>query len=261
MEFKHVTLAIEADVATVTLDHPQVLNALSLDMLEGLAQAMDVIEDKASGVRCVILTGAGKAFCAGANLQSAGPIDKRGVGAALESHYHPLLRRIRRLRCPIITVVNGAAAGAGMSLALMGDLKLAAHSAYFLQAFRRIGLVPDAGSTYMLPRLIGVTRAMELSLLGEKLPAETALAWGLINRVYADGDLTGEALALARALAQGPTLSLALTRALYWDSPDNTFEDQLDLEFRTQRVAGESDDFKEGVRAFLQKRPAQFTGA
>ena len=135
-----------------------------------------------------------------------------------------------------------------------------AKSAYFLQAFRRIGLVPDAGSTYILPRKIGVARAMELSLLGEKLPAETALQWGLINRVYDDSALMDETKKMASELANGPTIALALIRNLYWESPENTFEEQLDLEFRTQRIAGAAADFKEGVTAFLEKRPAKFKG-
>jgi 2-(1,2-epoxy-1,2-dihydrophenyl)acetyl-CoA isomerase len=156
--------------------------------------------------------------------------------------------------------VNGPAAGAGMSFALMGDLILCARSSYFLQAFRRIGLVPDCGSTWLLPRLVGKARAVELSLLGEKLPAETALQWGLVNRVYDDAALWEETLKLARELANGPTVALALIRKLYWDSPENTLEDQLNLEFESQRIAGSSEDFKEGVGAFLQKRPAQFKG-
>ncbi len=262
MDFNRVKVEVEDGVALLTLNHPEVMNAISIDMLEGLGEAFDFIEDKANGVRCVVMTGQGKGFCAGANLQgrNTSPAKKTNAGAVLESHYHPLLRRIRRLHCPIITAINGAAAGAGMSLSLMGDLKLAAKSAYFMQAFRRIGLVPDAGSTYILPRLIGVARSMELSLLGEKLPAQTALAWGLINRVYEDADLMSEAKKMAKELANGPTVSLALIRGLYWDSPENTFEEQLDLEFRTQRVAGDTDDFKEGVKAFLEKRPAQFKG-
>ena len=260
MDFNKVTLDIDNGVATVTLNHPEVMNAISIDMLEGLADAMDVIEDKARGVRCVVITGAGRGFCAGANLQGRNTGEKRGAGAVLESHYHPLLRRIRHLHCPVVTAVNGVAAGAGMSIALMGDLVLAARSATFLQAFRRIGLVPDAGSTYLLPRLIGLARAMELSLLGEKLPAEKALEWGLINRVHDDADLMGAAKAMAAELASGPTVSLGLIRKLYWESPENSFEQQLDLEFRTQRIAGQTADFKEGVTAFLEKRPARFKG-
>jgi len=261
MEFSRVKLDIDGPIATITLNHPEVLNATSLEMLQGLGEALDAIEAPQSGVRCIILTGAGRAFCAGANLQGRGDGGgKKEAGAELETTYHPLLRRLRGLSCPIVSAVNGAAAGIGMSFALMGDMVLAARSAYFLQAFRRIGLVPDGGSTWLLPRRIGTARAMELSLLGEKLPAETALAWGLINRVYDDAALMGEAVALARSLAGGPTLALGMLRRLYWESAENSFEDQLNLECRSQRTAGKSRDFKEGVTAFLQKRPARFTG-
>ncbi|HMN73915.1 MAG TPA: enoyl-CoA hydratase/isomerase [Rhodoblastus sp.] len=263
VDFNKVKVDVEDGVAVLTLNHPEVMNAISIDMLEGLIEAFDFIEDRANGVRCVVMSGQGKGFCAGANLQGRNTAKPKsgGAGAVLESHYHPLLRRMRRLHCPMLTAINGAAAGAGMSLALMGDLKLAAKSAYFLQAFRRIGLVPDAGSTWMLPRLVGAARAMELSLLAEKLPAAKALDWGLINRVYEDAELMSEAKKMAKELASGPTVSLALIRGLYWDSPENTFEEQLDLEFRTQRVAGATADFKEGVTAFLEKRPAKFKGA
>ena len=164
------------------------------------------------------------------------------------------------LHCPIVTSVNGAAAGAGMSFALMGDMILCARSSYFLQAFRRIGLVPDCGSTWLLPRLIGKARSVELSLMGERLPAEKALEWGLVNRVYDDAALMDETMKLARELANGPTIALSLIRKLYWDSPGNSFEDQLDLEQQLQRVAGSAEDFKEGVTAFLEKRPAKFKG-
>ena len=261
-DFNKVKVEMEDGVAVVMLNHPEVMNAISVDMLEGLIAALDFIEDRSNGVRCVVLTGAGKGFCAGANLQGRNTQTSKsgGAGSVLESHYHPILRRMRRLHCPILTAINGAAAGAGMSLSLMGDLKLAGKSAYFLQAFRRIGLVPDAGSTWMLPRLVGTARAMELSLLGEKLPAEKALEWGLINRVYDDAELMNEARKMAKELANGPTKALALIRGLYWDSPENTFEEQLDLEYRTQRIAGASADFKEGVTAFLEKRPAKFKG-
>jgi len=176
------------------------------------------------------MTGAGRGFSAGANLQaqprdSSGPPD---AGHVLETRYHPLLRRLRELPMPFITAVNGAAAGVGMSFALMGDLVLCARSAYFLQAFRRIGLVPDGGSTWILPRLIGRARAMELSLLGERLPAEKALEWGLINRVYEDGQLMDEAKKLAHDLATGPTISLRLIRRLYWESNENSYEQAVE---------------------------------
>jgi 2-(1,2-epoxy-1,2-dihydrophenyl)acetyl-CoA isomerase len=263
MEFKHASLEIDAPVAILHLNHQEVMNAVSVDMLQGLSDALDAIEERREAVRCVVLTGAGRAFCTGANLQGRNnqqnPV-RRNAGAALETAFHPFLRRLRNLHCPLVTAVNGPAAGAGMSFALMGDIILAARSAYFLQAFRRIGLVPDCGSTWLLPRLIGKARAIELSLLGERLPAETALSWGLINRVHDDAVLIDEALKLAHDLANGPTVALSLTRQLYWESPENSFEQQINLERQLQQKAGSADDFKEGVTAFLEKRPAKFTG-
>jgi 2-(1,2-epoxy-1,2-dihydrophenyl)acetyl-CoA isomerase len=263
MQFAHVTLDFEGPVAVLNLDHQEVMNAVSLDMLGGLAEALDAIEDRKAEVRCLVITGAGRAFCTGANLQGRNQQKQSGrsnAGAALETAFHPFLRRLRNLHCPIVTAVNGPAAGAGMSFALMGDMILCARSAYFLQAFRRIGLVPDCGSTWLLPRLVGRARAIELSLMGEKLPAEKALEWGLVNRVHDDGALMEEAMKLAGELANGPTVALALIRRLYWDSPENSFEEQLNLEFESQRLAGGTDDFKEGVTAFLEKRPARFRG-
>ncbi|HEX7919331.1 MAG TPA: enoyl-CoA hydratase/isomerase [Bradyrhizobium sp.] len=263
MQFKHVTLDFDGSVAILKLDHQEVMNAVSIDMLGGLAEALDAIDDKRDEVRCLVITGAGRAFCTGANLQGRNQQQKPGksnAGAALETAFHPFLRRLRKLHCPIVTAVNGPAAGAGMSFALMGDLILCARSSYFLQAFRRIGLVPDCGSTWLLPRLIGKARSVELSLLGERLPAEKALEWGLVNRVYDDGALMKETMKLAHDLANGPTVALSLIRKLYWDSPENTLEDQLNLEFESQRIAGRAEDFKEGVTAFLEKRPAKFTG-
>ena len=204
MQFKHTTLEIDAQIATLKLDHQEVLNAVSADMLGGLSEALGTIESKQDEVRCVVLTGAGRAFCTGANLSGRNDPKAQAQGGAvsiLETGYHPFLRRLRNLHCPLITSVNGPAAGAGMSIALMGDVILAARSAYFLQAFRRIGLVPDCGSTWLLPRLVGKTRAVELSLLGERLPAEKALEWGMINRVYDDSALAAETRKLAEDLA------------------------------------------------------------
>ncbi len=191
MEFERTKLDIDGPVGIVTLNHPEVMNAVSAEMLGGLMKALDQIEDPKNGVRCMLMTGAGRGFCAGANLQPSGggPSGSRDAGSVLETQYHPFLRRLRELPIPFVTAVNGAAAGVGMSFALMGDLVLCGRSAYFLQAFRRIGLIPDGGSTWILPRLIGKARAMELSLLGEKLPAEKALEWGLINRVFDDAEL------------------------------------------------------------------------
>jgi 2-(1,2-epoxy-1,2-dihydrophenyl)acetyl-CoA isomerase len=263
MQFKYVTLDFDGPVAVLKLDHQEVMNAVSMDMLGGLAEALDEIADRKAEVRCLVITGAGRAFCTGANLQGRNAQAKPGrsnAGAALETAFHPFLRRLRNLHCPIVTAVNGPAAGAGMSFAMMGDMILCARSSYFLQAFRRIGLVPDCGSTWLLPRLVGKARAVELSLMGERLPAEKALEWGLVNRVYDDANLMEEAMKLAHELANGPTVALAGIRKLYWDSPENSFEDQLNLEYQLQRVAGSTEDFKEGVTAFLEKRPATFKG-
>jgi 2-(1,2-epoxy-1,2-dihydrophenyl)acetyl-CoA isomerase len=258
-DFERAYVTKHENVAVLTLNHPEVMNAASLTLVQGAAQALSHIEDKDSGFRALVLTGEGRGFCSGANLSERGGATS-GVGHSLETVYHPFLRRLRDCRIPIVTAVNGAAAGVGMSLALMGDLVIAAKSAYFLQAFARIGLVPDGGSTWLLPRLIGLARAKELSLLAERLPAETALQWGLINRVVDDASLMSEALKLAGKLANGPTVALATARKLYWESPINTYEEQLDLERRSQELAGRTEDFMEGVAAFLQKREAKFKG-
>jgi 2-(1,2-epoxy-1,2-dihydrophenyl)acetyl-CoA isomerase len=261
-DFAKCYVTAHGNIAVLTMNHPEVMNAASVAMVSGLRDALGWIENSGE-FRAVILTGEGRGFCSGANLsdtsqrQTEGPRDAGGV---LEESYHPLLRTIRDLKIPFLTAVNGAAAGVGMSIALMGDLVLAGRSAYFLQAFARIGLVPDGGSTWLLPRLVGLARARELSLLAEKLPAESALQWGLINRVFDDSQLMSEALALAERLASGPTFALAATRRLYWSSPHHSFEQQLDLERQTQKAAGATEDFVEGVTAFLQKRPAQFNG-
>ena len=234
MQFKHVTLDFDGSVAILKLDHQEVMNAVSIDMLGGLGEALDAIDDKRAEVRCLVITGAGRAFCTGANLQGRNnqKPGRSNAGAALETAFHPFLRRLRNLHCPIVTSVNGPAAGAGMSFALMGDMILCARSSYFLQAFRRIGLVPDCGSTWLLPRLIGKARSVELSLMGERLPAEKALEWGLVNRVHDDAALMDETMKLAHELANGPTIALSLIRKLYWESPENSFEDQLNLEYR-----------------------------
>lgn len=248
-------------VLEVTLNDPSTLNALSRQVLLELRAAMLTVPDR--DVRAVLLTGAGRAFCSGANLREEGrELDDQGrpdLGRSIEERYNPLVDAIRDLPVPIVTAVNGVAAGAGLSLALTGDLILAGESASFILAFRRIGLVPDASVTYVLPRLIGKARAMEMALLGESVDARKALDWGLINKVVPDTELPQAARDLARALAEGPA-SLGMTRRLLWDSLDHSWGRQLDAERDAQRLAGRTGDFVEGVGAFLQKRPARFTG-
>jgi 2-(1,2-epoxy-1,2-dihydrophenyl)acetyl-CoA isomerase len=263
MSYAKLKVASNAGVTVVTLSDPATMNAMGVDMAAELHEALKAAS--ADGSRVLVITGEGRGFCSGANLQATGPNRSSGgegradAGSALESVYNPMVTALRDLPIPIVTAVNGAAAGVGCSLALMGDLVVAGESAYFLQAFRRIGLIPDGGSTYILPRLIGKARAMEMALLGERVPAAKALEWGLINRCVPDGEVMSAAMELAGALASGPA-SLGLTRRAIWAALDADLPDQLQREADGQRVAGATEDFAEGVAAFLQKRPAQFKG-
>jgi 2-(1,2-epoxy-1,2-dihydrophenyl)acetyl-CoA isomerase len=259
MDYTKIKLSTEGAVAVIAFSDPATLNAAGTDTAEQLTDAFKRVSAGEGGARAVVLTGEGRGFCSGANLSANGSEGPRDAGASLKTIYNPLVTAIRDLSVPIVTAVNGAAAGVGCSFALMGDLIVAGESAYFLQAFRRIGLVPDGGSTYLLPRAIGRARAMEMMMLGEKLPAAKAFEWGLINRCVPDAELMPTALALATELANGPR-SLAMIRKLVWDSLDTHWREQLDAEADTQSQAGKTDDFREGVTAFLQKRPAAFTG-
>jgi 2-(1,2-epoxy-1,2-dihydrophenyl)acetyl-CoA isomerase len=218
MKHGRIHLETTGDVAVMTLNDPSVLNAFGLKLREDMTLAMDQVE--ASAARCLVITGAGRAFCSGANLNDPDrpPRDRaaeaRGeVKSDLESWYNPMFMRLRALPIPVVTAINGMAAGAGMSLALTGDIRIAARSASFLQAFARIGLVPDCGSSWLLPRLVGMARAMELSLLAKPLPAETALSWGMVNRVEDDDALLPKTMELAHSLAAGPK-SLGLIRQM-----------------------------------------------
>lgn len=261
MDFSKINYSVSDQIATIAFADPATLNAAGLDTVEELLHAFERAADDA---RCTILTGSGRGFCSGANLSAGGPRipgQKPDAGKALDTHYHPLIMTMKEHPHPIITAVNGAAAGVGCSIALMGDLILASPKAYFLQAFRRIGLVPDGGSTYLLPRLIGRARAMEMALMGNKVPAAKALEWGLINEMTGENDLMDVAIAKATELSDGPTQALSLMRALIWDSADRTFDAQIHAERIAQKAAGQTEDFKEGVKAFLEKRPAKFTGS
>ncbi len=265
MSYQKIKVSNDGAVRVIALSDAATMNAAGVDMAAELHDAFKTAVDGPSPARAVLLTGEGRGFCSGANL-SAGPAtrapDSDGrpdAGSALETVYNPLVTYMKELPIPIVTAVNGAAAGVGCSLALLGDLIVAAESAYFLQAFRRIGLVPDGGSTYMLPRLIGKARAMEMALLGERVSAAQALDWGLINRVVPDAELQSAAMTLAQALATGPA-SLGLTRQTLWASMDSEWAEQLHRERLAQKVAGKTSDFAEGVAAFLGKRPAVFQG-
>lgn len=263
MNFETILWDVKAGIGRLTLNRPDKLNAFTpkmhTELREVFAQAKDDI-----AIRCLLLTGQGRGFCAGADLSSGVSIrDAEGqpdLGATLERDYNPLILSMRALPKPIIAAVNGPAAGAGMSLALACDLVIAARSATFLQAFCHLGLVPDAGSTWLLPRLAGYAQASALALLGEKISADQAAAIGLIWQVADDAELMPKAEALAARLAQGPTQGYGLIKQALNASANNTLKDQLDLERDLQRRAGRTSDFAEGVSAFLTKRPAKFTG-
>ncbi|TNE60623.1 MAG: 2-(1,2-epoxy-1,2-dihydrophenyl)acetyl-CoA isomerase [Alphaproteobacteria bacterium] len=260
-DFQSITLEIEAGLAVLTLNRPDRLNALSAQMKSELLAAVRKIGAPYSGVRALLITGSGRGFCAGADLaESAAQGDLRDAGANLIDSYHPFFLELAALEIPVVSAINGVAAGAGMSLAISADLVLAARSAYFLQAFVNIGLVPDAGSTFLLPRLIGTQRARAMMMLGEKVPAETALEWGLVYDVVDDDKLMDTARTLARKLANGPTRAYAGIRSLMKSSADNSYAEQLQAEAGAQRLASRTSDSAEGVMAFVQKRPADFKG-
>ncbi|MEE4384142.1 MAG: enoyl-CoA hydratase/isomerase, partial [Pseudomonadales bacterium] len=260
--YEKIALDYDGKVAVLRFNHPEVMNAVGARMLEELQVAVREVRDRGAEVRCLLITGEGRGFCAGANLADEDRNRQResqGAGDGLRTGYHPLLLALRDLDLPVVTAVNGAAAGVGMSFAMMGDIVCAGRSAFFLQAFARIGLIPDGGATFVLPRLVGWGRALELSLLAERLPAEKALEWGLVNFVFDDAALLAESMKIARRLADGPK-SLSLIRRAYWQTWTNSYEAQLDLEAQLQNQAGWTTDFKEGVKAFLEKREAQFQG-
>lgn len=246
-------------VITLTLNRPARLNALDSAMHEALASALAAIEADESA-RAVLLAGAGRGFCAGADLAEHRGRPARDLGAAIDLHYNPLVRRMRALPKPIVAAVNGIAAGAGMNLALAADIVVACEAASFTQAFIRIGLMPDAGGTHFLPRAVGDARARGLAMLGDTITAREAADWGLIWRCLPDQGFPDAALALATALAAKPTRALAAMKRAFAASSANPLDAQLDLERDLQRELGRTADFGEGVAAFLEKRPAAFTG-
>jgi len=260
MSYEQIRVEVTpASVGAITLNRPDSLNALSPQMLGELREAVTRLPNE--GARCLLIKGEGRGFSSGADLAGGSggglPAD---AGLALEQHFNPLMEAIAAAPVPVVAAVNGPAAGAGASLALMADIVIAARSAYFLQAFVNIGLVPDAGATWLLPRLVGRARAMEMMMLGERIPAEKAAAWGMISRVVDDEFLAEEAVALATNLARGPTKALGLIRRLARDAEQLSLTEALAAERIAQREAGQTDDFKAAVFAFLQKRQPTFEG-
>jgi 2-(1,2-epoxy-1,2-dihydrophenyl)acetyl-CoA isomerase len=260
---QEIVVEVHDKVGVLRLNTPARLNAVTVRMVEEMDEALNTL---VGTVRALVLTGAGRAFCSGAALDGglgAPGVDRlqRDVGLVLQTHINPLMSKLRDLPIPWITAVRGAAAGVGASFALAGDLVVASETAYFLQAFARIGLVPDGGSTHLLVRTIGRARAMELMLLGDRLPATKAMEWGLVNRVVPDVVLEEEALKLAAALAGGPSVALGLIRRSAWQAVDAGWHDVLRTEREMQIVAGRTLDFDEGIAAFNEKRAAKFTGA
>lgn len=257
-----VLVELEGAVLRLTLNRPERLNAFNEEMHLALRAGLERARDEGA-VRAVLLTGAGRGFCAGQDLGDRDPRKGGGtpdLGETLETFYNPTLRLIRMLEKPVVCAVNGVAAGAGANLALACDIVLAARSARFIQSFAKVGLVPDAGGSWALPRLVGEARAKALTMTAEPLMAETAASWGLIWRSVDDDALMAEAAALAERLAVGPTLGLGLTKRLIHAAADQGLDAQLDMERDLQRRAGASADYAEGVVAFLEKRSARFTG-
>jgi 2-(1,2-epoxy-1,2-dihydrophenyl)acetyl-CoA isomerase len=262
MNYENILFDITDGVATLTLNRPDKLNSFTQAMHEEVRHALHKVGADKS-VRVFVLTGAGRGFCAGQDLSDravepgARPVD---LGDSVEKNYAPLVLALRALPMPVICAVNGVAAGAGANIALACDIVLAAKSASFVEVFCKLGLIPDTGGTYFLPRLIGNARAMGLAMLGEKLSAEKAEAWGLIWKAVPDEDLAAETQAMARHFAGAPTKGLAFTKQALYASPHNTLQQQLTLECGMMSELGRSDDYREGVAAFMEKRAPQFKG-
>jgi 2-(1,2-epoxy-1,2-dihydrophenyl)acetyl-CoA isomerase len=261
MSYETILFEVDSGIARLTLNRPDKLNSFNMQMHGEVREALSGIPE--SGARVLVLTGAGRGFCAGQDLgdRAVAP-GSQGVdlGESLENRYNPLVLSLRNLAMPVIAAVNGVAAGAGANIALACDIVIAARSANFVQAFSKLGLIPDSGGTWFLPRLVGDARAMGLTLLGNKLPAEQAAAWGLIWQCVEDAELAATVDALARQFAVAPTHGLAATKNALQRSWQNTLKEQLDVERDVQRELGRSSDYVEGVTAFTEKRSPRFTG-
>ncbi len=262
MTYQNILFDTQNGVARLTLNRPDKLNSFTGAMHAELRAALEVVQSDKT-IRVLVISGAGRAFCAGQDLadpdMSVGPLQP-DIGHVIEQHYKPLILTLQALRVPTVAMVNGIAAGAGASLALACDLVIAAKSAYFLQAFSKIGLIPDTGGTWFLPQRVGMARALGLAMLADKLPAEKAEQWGLIWQAVDDAQLSASVDKLAAQLAQMPTRALVATRLAMHAAPNHTLEQQLSVEAGFMRELGWRDDFKEGVAAFQQKRAPKFTG-
>ena len=258
MDYQTITYEMTDGIAVITLNRPEVMNAFTAQMRAELTHA---VREAGGAARVVVLTGAGRAFCSGQDLgDGSDDATKLDLERVLRDEYTPMLRAIRACPVPVIAAVNGAAAGAGANLALAADVVIAAERAYFMQAFSKIGLMPDAGGTYALPRLVGQARAMGAALFAEKISAKQAESWGMIWEAVADDVFDETWRSRAGTLAAGPTQAYAHIKAAIQASPENDFEAQLALEARLQGKCGKTRDFHEGVVAFLEKRPAQYEG-
>ncbi|CAA0256171.1 MULTISPECIES: 2-(1,2-epoxy-1,2-dihydrophenyl)acetyl-CoA isomerase PaaG [Acinetobacter] len=262
MDYQNIIAEEKNGVGYLTFNRPKALNSFNVDMHREVAEVLN-LWTKNPDVRCVVISGEGRGFCAGQDLgdRVVDPnADAPDLGYSIETYYNPLIKTIVNMPKPVICAVNGVAAGAGANIALACDLVIAAKSANFVQAFCRLGLVPDSAGTWFLPRAVGHARAMGLTLLGDKLPAETAKEWGMIWDVVEDAELKTKVTELAERLAKQPTFGLSLIKKAIHQSSNNTFDEQVLLERDLQRIAGRSEDYREGVQAFMNKREPNFKG-
>ncbi|EKK11451.1 phenylacetate degradation enoyl-CoA hydratase PaaB [Acinetobacter baumannii Naval-72] len=262
MDYQNIIAEEKNGVGYLTFNRPKALNSFNIDMHREVAEVLN-LWTKNPDVRCVVISGEGRGFCAGQDLGDR-VVDPNAeapdLGYSIETYYNPLIKTIVNMPKPVICAVNGVAAGAGANIALACDLVIAAKSANFVQAFCRLGLVPDSAGTWFLPRAVGHARAMGLALLGDKLPAETAKEWGMIWDVVEDAELKTKVTELAERLAKQPTFGLSLIKKAIHQSSNNTFDEQMLLERDLQRIAGRSEDYREGVQAFMNKREPNFKG-
>ena len=262
MSYKNIEYGVDSGVAVLKLNRPDALNSFTAEMHDEVREVLaSAAEDKA--VRAVLITGNGRGFCAGQDLndRAVSPGESMpDLGDSVENYYNPLIRRITTMEKPVICAVNGVAAGAGANIALACDIVIAARSANFIESFSRLGLIPDSGGTWHLPRLVGMARAKGLAMLGPKVSAEQALEWGMIWQVVDDEALMDTALGLAQQMATQPTRGFAFTKQAFAASAANTLDQQLDLERDLMRAAGRTHDYQEGVKAFLEKRQPEYKG-